>query len=231
MSIKIDVVSDVACPWCYVGMKRLEKALAMTPEIETQVTWQPFQLDPSVPTSGSDIKEYYASKFGSEDQAQRIFDNMENVGKEEGINFDFMKMSRTMNTLPLHVLMFEAEKQGFKTQLKTRFFRAYFEDATDLSNSENLVKIMEEFGWDRSTTLDYLENKELGTQIKEKIKYYQSKGVSAVPFFIFNDKYGVSGAQAPNVLAQMLQQIFEETKTEISPLNGEACDIETGECK
>lgn len=231
MSIKIDVVSDVACPWCYVGMKRLEKALAMTPEIETQVTWQPFQLDPSVPTSGRDIKEYYASKFGSEDQAQRIFDNMENVGKEEGINFDFMKMSRTMNTLPLHVLMVEAEKQGFKTQLKTRFFRAYFEDATDLSSSENLVKIMEEFGWDRSTTLDYLENKELGTQIKEKIKYYQSKGVSAVPFFIFNDKYGVSGAQAPNVLAQMLQQIFEETKTETSPVNGEACDIETGECK
>lgn len=230
MNIKIDVVSDVACPWCYVGMKRLQKALDLVPEIDAEVSWQPFQLDPSVPAEGRDLKEYYAAKFGGEEQAYRVFENMENVGRGEGINYDFRKMTRTMNTLPLHVLMLQADAEGFKTALKARFFKAYFEDATDLSSKENLVNIMEEFGWAVEKTNALLSDAQLKEQVKEKITYFQSRGVSAVPFFIFNDKYGVSGAQSPEVLAGMLTQINSEMAAEIKTGSGDSCDIETGNC-
>lgn len=230
MKIKIDVVSDVACPWCYVGMKRLQKALDLVPEVEAEVSWQPFQLDPTVPAEGRGLKDYYAAKFGSEEQAYRIFENMEKVGRGEGINYDFRKMSRTMNTLPLHVLMLQADAEGFKTVLKARFFKAYFEDAIDLSSSENLVGIMEEFGWSAEKTTALLGDAQLRQQVKDKISYFQSRGVSAVPFFIFNDKYGVSGAQAPEVLAGMLTQINSEMTAEIKTGSGDSCDLESGNC-
>lgn len=210
MNIKIDIVSDVACPWCYVGKQRLEKALSFVPEIEVDITWQPFQLDPSVPIEGRELKPYYEAKFGSEEKVQEIFEHMEKVGSAVGIAFDFKKMERTMNTLPLHMLMWEAEKEGFKTELKARFFKGYFEDATDLSQTENLIHIMAEFAWSAEKVLDILSNSEILEEVKTKIAYFQAKGVSAVPFFIFNDKYGISGAQEPQVLADTLRKLHLE---------------------
>lgn len=230
MNIKIDIVSDVACPWCYVGKSRLEKALAMVPEIKADITWQPFQLDPTVPEEGRELKPYYAKKFGSDEKVQQIFQHMESVGDAEGIHFDFSKMERTMNTMPLHVLMLEAEKEGFKAKLKERFFKAYFEDATDLSKTENIIKIMAEFGWGAEKVETILANESLFEEVKEKISYFQSRGVSAVPFFIFNDKYGVSGAQPPQVLADTLRQIQQEMQAEIPVDAGESCDVASGEC-
>jgi predicted DsbA family dithiol-disulfide isomerase len=230
MNIKIDIVSDVACPWCYVGKSRLEKALAMVPEINADITWQPFQLDPTVPKEGRDLKPYYEAKFGSAEKVQQIFEHMESVGDAEGIAFDFGKMERTMNTLPLHVLMLEAEKEGFKAKLKERFFKAYFEEATDLSKTENVVKIMAEFGWSAEKVKGILENTGLLEEVKAKISYFQSRGVSAVPFFIFNEKYGISGAQPPQVLADTLRQIQQEMAAETSISAVERCDVESGEC-
>lgn len=229
MNIKIDIVSDVACPWCYVGKSRLEKALAMVPEINADITWQPFQLDPTVPKEGRDLKPYYEAKFGSAEKVQQIFEHMESVGDAEGIAFDFSKMERTMNTLPLHVLMLEAEKEGFKAKLKERFFKAYFEEAIDLSKTENVIKIMGEFGWSAEKVNGILANTELLEEVKDKISYFQSRGVSAVPFFIFNEKYGISGAQSPQVLADTLRQIQQEMATE-AVVAGESCDLESGEC-
>jgi predicted DsbA family dithiol-disulfide isomerase len=230
MNIKIDIVSDVACPWCYVGKRRLEKALAMVPDIKTDITWQPFQLDPSVPADGMDLKPYYEAKFGSQEKVQQVFEHMESVGDAEGIAFDFSKMERTMNTLPLHLLMLVAEKEGFKTRLKERFFTAYFEEASDLSNIENVIKILAEFGWDAEKVESLLANEQLLEDVKGKISYFQSRGVSAVPFFIFNEKYGISGAQSPQVLADTLRQIQQEMQTETLVTLGESCDVESDEC-
>ena len=230
MNIKIDIVSDVACPWCYVGKKRLEKALAMVPEMSVDITWQPFQLDPSVPSEGRDLKPYYEAKFGSAEKVQEIFEHMERVGEAEEIAFDFSKMERTMNTLPLHVLMLEAEKEGFKAELKARFFKAYFEDATDLSKTENLVNIMAEYGWSTERVSSILSNTEMLEEVKAKIAYFQSRGVRAVPFFIINDKYGISGAQPPQTLADTLRQIQQEMEAENTIAAGESCDVESGEC-
>jgi predicted DsbA family dithiol-disulfide isomerase len=228
MSIKIDVVSDVACPWCYVGMKRLEKALAVLPEIKVEVNWHPFQLDPNIPLEGVELQAYFIKKFGSRDKVNQIFDHMQSVGEAEDISFDFHKMHRTMNSLALHVLMQQAEIEGFKTILKNRFFKAYFEEALDLSNQQILIDIMTEFGWETDKTQDILKNNDLYDTVKDKIKYDQSRGVSAVPFFIFNDQYGISGAQPPQVLVDTLLQLDQELKIKAS--NGEACDIESGEC-
>jgi predicted DsbA family dithiol-disulfide isomerase len=155
---------------------------------------------------------------------------MESVGDAEGIHFDFSKMERTMNTLPLHVLMLEAKKEGFKAKLKERFFKAYFEDATDLSKTENIVKIMAEFGWEAEKVGAILGDTSLLEEVKEKISYFQSRGVSAVPFFIFNDKYGISGAQPPQVLADTLRQIQQEMQAEMPVNAGESCDVASGEC-
>jgi predicted DsbA family dithiol-disulfide isomerase len=228
--IKIDVVSDVACPWCYVGMKRLEKALASIPDIETQISWQPFQLDPTIPAEGRFTKPYYEAKFGSAEKVQEIFEHMKSVGETEGIAFDFEKMDKTMNSLALHMLMDKAGDEGFKTELKERFFKAYFEEVIDLTEPQNLVNIMAEYGWEESKTLETLSDINLKVKVQDKIKSYQAKGVSAVPFFIFNDKYGVSGAQPPQVLADTLRQIHTEMQAEIPVTQGESCDMASGEC-
>ena len=230
MNIKIDIVSDVACPWCYVGKQRLEKALSFVPEIEVDITWQPFQLDPSVPIEGRELKPYYVAKFGSEEKVQEIFEHMENVGNAVGIAFDFKKMERTMNTLPLHMLMWEAEKEGFKTELKARFFKGYFEDAIDLSQTENLSHIMAEFGWNSEKVLDILSNSEILEDVKSKIAYFQAKGVRAVPFFIFNDKYGISDAQEPHVLADTLRKLHLEMESGKTVGTLESCELEGEEC-
>ncbi len=230
MKIKIDIVSDVACPWCYVGKQRLERALSIVPEIDVDVTWQPFQLDPSVPKEGRELKPYYEAKFGSKEKVQEIFEHMENVGNAEGIAFDFNKMGRTMNTLPLHMLMWEAEKEGFKSQLKERFFKAYFEEATDLSKTENLINILSEFNWNSERVLEVLSNSVLLEEVKNKIAYFQAKGVHAVPFFIFNDKYGISGAQEPRVLADTLRKIHQEIEAENTMNSSLSCNLEGEEC-
>jgi predicted DsbA family dithiol-disulfide isomerase len=229
MNIKIDIVSDVACPWCYVGKRRLEKALAMVPDIGVDITWQPFQLDPTIPAAGKDLKQYYQDKFGSEQKVKEIFEHMETVGDAEGIAFDFMKMQKTMNSLPLHVLMQQADEEGFKTTLKERFFKAYFEETIDLSEPNNLVKIMAEFGWAETKVLEILAKEKLKETVKEKIGFFQARGVSAVPFFIFNDKYGISGAQPPEVLVKTLKNIQMEMQNEAISA-GESCDVDGGEC-
>jgi len=230
MKIKIDIVSDVACPWCYVGKQRLEKALSFVPEIYVDVTWQPFQLDPSVPLEGRELKPYYAAKFGSKEKVQEIFEHMENIGKTVGIAFDFNKMERTMNTLPLHMLMWEAEKEGFKSQLKERFFKAYFEDAIDLSKTENLIRILSEFNWNSEKVLEVLSNSEILEEVKNKISYFQARGVRSVPFFIFNEKYGISGAQEPQVLADTLRKIQQEMEADETINSSLSCDLEGEEC-
>ena len=230
MKIKIDIVSDVACPWCYVGKQRLEKALSFVPEIDADVTWQPFQLDPSVPIEGRELKPYYAVKFGSKEKVQEIFEHMENIGNSVGIAFDFNKMERTMNTLPLHMLMWEAEKEGFKSQLKERFFKAYFEEAIDLSKTENLINILSEFDWNSERVLEVLSNSDILEEVKNKIAYFQARGVRAVPFFIFNDKYGISGAQEALVLTDTLRKIHQEMEADKTINSSLSCDLEREEC-
>ncbi|UBM57304.1 DsbA family oxidoreductase [Marinilongibacter aquaticus] len=224
--ITIDVVSDVACPWCFVGKKNLEKAISANTDTDFQVNWHPFQLDPTLPESGQDRDEYMANKFGSVERFEMMTENLVEKGNGAGIQFDFGAMKTIPNTLKMHKLLHEASKAGFATELKEALFEAYFEKGLDMSNPETLVEIMTQFGWEKAQTESVLDNQEITYWVSQEMRNYQNMGVRAVPFFIINNKYGLSGAQPAEVFAQAFSQIEEESLQQ----KGEACDINDPNC-
>ncbi len=224
--IRIDVVSDVACPWCYVGKKHLETALTSLSETEADIHWHPFQLDPTVPEEGADKEEHYTQKFGSMDRFDMLSQRVVQAGKNAGIDFHFDRLSRIPNTLKLHALVAEANKEGFGARLNEAFLSAYFEKGIDLTSPDEIVRIVSDFGWSEEKTRAIIEDKEAHTRVLQEINHYQNLGVNAVPFFIINNKYALSGAQPPEVFAQALTEIGKE----ISTNEGEACDIDDPNC-
>ena len=146
-TITVDIVSDVACPWCYVGKRRFEEALAQWKGAPIKVEWHPYQLDPNMSFDGLDRDTYLVNKFGSIERTQGMTDHLTTVGKEVGINFDFGSNWLAVNTLHMHQLLYVAGKEGFKDALKERFLKAYFEETKHLNNLEALSEIMSEFGW------------------------------------------------------------------------------------
>jgi len=225
-TITIDVVSDVACPWCYVGKKRLESALKEWKGAPVKVEWHPYQLDPNIPESGLDRDTYLTSKFGDLERMKGMTDHLSNVGKEVGINFDFGPNWLAVNTLHLHQLLHVAGNEGFRDALKERFLKAYFEETKHLNDTKVLNEIMAEFGWSAEKVADIIADDSIAYAVKSEIAHYQQLGVSGVPFFIINNKYGISGAQPSQVLLEALASV--------SPIEviaeGESCDPATGEC-
>lgn len=226
--ITIDIVSDVACPWCFVGKKRLEDALSQLPDVTTEIRWHPFQLDPTIPAEGISRETYFNNKFGDKDRVQEIFNHMNSVGESVGIDFRFDKMEKAVNTLPFHNLLHDAQKDGNQYELKEHLFKAYFEQGVDFSKRESFVKTMENFGWEEGRAEDVLDNQEISYWVSQEIKHYQSMGVTGVPFFIFNNTQGFSGAQPPQVFIDTIKKIQQEMQPET--VAGDACDVETGEC-
>lgn len=224
--IRIDVVSDVACPWCYVGKKHLEKALEDFNETEVEVAWHPFQLDPTVPREGKDKDQHYAEKFGSMERFYQLSERLELAGQQAGINFDFHALQRVPNTLRLHVLLHEAGKEGFAPDLKEAFLSAYFEKGLDLSSDEVVLEIMSGFGWSPEKTREIWNDQEKEYWVLQEIRHYQNLGVNAVPFFIINNTYALSGAQPTDVFKQALIQIGNE----MDKKQGEACEINDPNC-
>jgi predicted DsbA family dithiol-disulfide isomerase len=224
--IKIDVVSDVACPWCYVGKRRLEKALEQWDGAPIEVEWHPYQLDPSMPAAGQKRDEYLTKKFGDLDKVKEMTDHLTNVGKEVGIDFDFGENWLAVNTLPLHQLLVIAGKEGFKDALKERFLKAYFVETLHLNDAKVLESIMAEFGWDANKVQEVINNKQLGVDVQKEIAHYQEMGVSGVPFFVINNKYGISGAQPSEVFLDT----FKQLSTLVETPEGEQCDVDSGAC-
>lgn len=224
--IKIDIVSDVACPWCYVGKKRLEKAIKQWDGIPIEIEWHPFQLDPNIPKEGLDRDTYLTNKFGSLEGPLEMTKRLEESGREEGINFNFGQEWLAVNTLELHQLLHVAGEEGFKDNLKERFMKAYFDENLHLNTIEVLSSIMAEYDWSTEKTKQILDDDSIAYAVKQEIAHYQQRGVNSVPFFIINDTYGISGAQPASVFLEAFQQV--------SPLNiiseGESCDPATGVC-
>ncbi|WP_394747833.1 DsbA family oxidoreductase [Spongiimicrobium salis] len=224
--IKVDIVSDVACPWCYIGKRRMEKALKDWKGAPVEVTWHPFQLDPTIPTEGLDRNTYLTNKFGDLERTYEMTDRITAVGQEEGIRFNFGDQWLAVNTLPLHQLLHVAGEEGFKDALKERFLKAYFDENLHLNQSEVLAKIMEEFGWSAEKTAKVIADDEIAYAVKQEIAHYQQRGVSGVPFFIINDKYGISGAQPSSVFLEAFASVSPITAAQEAP----QCDVDTGEC-
>ena len=206
-TIKVDVVSDVACPWCYVGKRRLESALKEWKGAPIEVNWHPYQLDPSMREEGMDRDTYLTSKFGSIDRVQEMTDRLTETGKTVGIDFDFGDNWLAVNTLQMHQLLNVAREEGFGIEMKERFLAAYFEETQHLNKPEVLYAIAKEFGWDQEKVDSIINDQKIAEAVKAEISHYQQRGVSGVPFFVINDEFGISGAQPVEAFLEAFQSV------------------------
>lgn len=221
--IKVDVISDVACPWCYVGKRRFEAALKEWRGATVDVTWHPYQLDPSMRAEGMNRDTYLTNKFGSVDRVQEMTDRLTEVGRTVGIDFDFGDDWLAVNTLQMHQLLHVANKEGIGVELKERFLKAYFEDTKHLNKVDELYAITKEFGWDSDKVDAIINDSTIAEAVKNEISQYQQRGVSGVPFFVINDQYGISGAQPTEVFLEAFQSVLNVDK-------GNSCEPGSGCC-
>jgi predicted DsbA family dithiol-disulfide isomerase len=196
MPLTIAVFSDVICPWCYVGKRRLERALDQL-EIRstTSVQWLPFELNPDLPEPGIERAVYRARKFGAERSAQ-LDQQMRALGEEEGISFAFDRMLRTPNTRRAHMLIAQATQDGRGDQLADSLFRAYFEDARDIGDADILMEIAAASGIEREIARRAMESDELRQHVVSLEQRASELRIFGVPFFIIDEEWAVSGAQA-----------------------------------
>jgi predicted DsbA family dithiol-disulfide isomerase len=202
--ITIDVVSDVVCPWCFVGKRRLEAALKQ--EGGVLVRWRPYQLDATIPAEGLDRTAYMRAKFRDEGKIADIHARLTSLGAEAGIAFDFAAIQRSPNTLDAHRLIRFADEAGVADAVVERLFTDYFERGRDIGDREVLVAAGRDCGLDPDRLHAKLESGEGAAETQQEIEAAQKLGVSGVPFFIFASKFAVSGAQSEQVFAEALSE-------------------------
>jgi predicted DsbA family dithiol-disulfide isomerase len=211
----IDVISDVVCPWCFIGKRNLEAALASwrqeNPGEETpQVRWHAFQLNPGLAQEGIPRERYVAEKFGGPERAKEIYARVARAGSQAGIDFRFDAIQRQPNTVDAHRLIHRADAAGVQDKMVEALFRGYFLDAVDLTNRDNLVDLASGAGLDREEIAAYLAGEQDRLLIENADHRARTIGVQGVPFFIFDQKYAVSGAQPPEVLLDILYKARED---------------------
>nr|WP_145549594.1 DsbA family oxidoreductase [Variovorax boronicumulans] len=209
-TLQIDIVSDVVCPWCYIGKRRLEAALA-SPEAAglppVQITWHPFQLNPDLPAEGIDRKAYLEEKFGGPERAAAIYERVRAAGRTAGLALDIDGITRQPNTRLAHALIDFAQRSGADaTDVKERLLRAYFIENRFVGDAEVLAAIAAEAGLDAAAARAHLADPEALAVIDAADQQARQMGVSGVPFFIFNRKLAVSGAQEPATLVGAMRQ-------------------------
>ena len=208
--VTVDIVSDVVCPWCFIGKRRLEGALAMAPDLDIDLRWRPFQLDSTIPPGGISRKEYMDRKFGPE-RAATVHDRVREVGAEVGIPFAFEKITRSPNTLDAHRVLRWALEAGCQALLKERLMQLYFLEGADVGDIDVLAKAAGECGMDASDVRRRLASDEDLETVRAEIDRIHKLGVNGVPFFIVAGKYGLSGAQPSEIIVQALRQAASES--------------------
>jgi predicted DsbA family dithiol-disulfide isomerase len=198
----IEVVSDVVCPWCYLGKRRLDAALSR--ESEVAVRWRPFQLDATIPAEGLDRRAYMSAKFKDESRLAEAHARLKALGAEVGIPFDFEAIRRAPNTLDAHRLLRFATQANLGDAMAERLFADYFERGRDIGDRAVLADAARDLGIDNAA--ERLQAGEGAQEVRQEIEEAQRLGVEGVPFFIFASKYAVSGAQSEQVLAQAVAQ-------------------------
>ena len=201
----IDIVSDAVCPWCYIGKRRLEAALAARPELSVEIVWHAFQLNPGMPEEGMDRERYLATKFGSAARAASIYNDIEQAGADVGIAFAFDSIQRTPSTINAHRLILLAGKHDVQDAVVEALFRRYFREGADIGDLGLLVTVAAEAGIDAALARDYLESSEGVEEVIGEDRRMRQIGVTGVPCFIIDKHYAISGAQAPEVF----QRIFD----------------------
>ena len=210
--MKIDFVSDVSCPWCAVGLKALEAALArMGPDVTADLHFQPFELNPQMAPEGEEIVAHITRKYGPAADIGRSQQALQARAQALGFHFDFQRRSRIYNTFDAHRLLHWAGTQGRQHALKNALFAAYFTQGLDPSNHAVLVKVAARAGLDEQRTRQILESDEFAREVREREQYYAGLGIQAVPSVIVNDRHLIQGGQPTEVFEQALRQIAAST--------------------
>ena len=207
--IFIDLFSDPICPWCFIGKRRVEAALASRPEVSVEINWHTYQLNPMMPREGMSRQEYLDLKFGNPDNAKRLYANISTVGEQVGISFEFSKIRRMPNTLTAHRLIRYAKDFGaeIQSQIVEHLFNAYFVKGDDISNIELLVKLGSHSGIPKDDLYEHLESEKDLEAVKLEDMEARQLGVQGVPFFILDNKFAISGAQEPEAFHPILDML------------------------
>jgi len=207
--LEIDVISDVVCPWCYLGKRKLDAAMKQVEAFAYDVRWRPFQLDPTIPPEGIARAEYMSRKFGPEKIAA-IHARLEEAGQEEGLSFAFDKITRSPNTLDAHRLIRWAQPIGKQSDIVERLFNLYFVEGQDIGDRNVLIDVARQAGLDVDLiTRLFVEGVDI-VPVQEEISTAARMGISGVPFFIFGGKYAVSGAQPVDALVGVIWKAGSE---------------------
>jgi predicted DsbA family dithiol-disulfide isomerase len=208
--LQIDIVSDVVCPWCYIGKHRIESALALVPDVPVEVNWRPFFLNPWVPREGISRDDYLTAKFGSPEAYKKIAGRVGAAAAEEGLEYNSDRMKRQPNTIDSHRLIHWADAEGKAAAMKQRLMELYFRDGGDLTDINVLVQAATDVGLNAETIRKRLATDEDVDLISAQAKDASDKGISGVPTYVFAQKYAVSGAQPPEQLARAIRQVSAE---------------------
>jgi predicted DsbA family dithiol-disulfide isomerase len=209
----IDVVSDTICPWCFIGKKRLARALAMRPQVRFEVHWRPYRLDPSIPAEGVDRKAYLAAKFGDGERMKAMSQALRQSGEAEGIVFAYDRIAKTPNTLDSHRLVRWAASAGVQDDVVERLFSAYFEHGRDIGDRSVLAEIAGEAGMDADLVARLLAEGADRELVEREDGLAHEMGITGVPTFIFANKYAVSGALEPEKLVRVVDTVLREAET------------------
>jgi predicted DsbA family dithiol-disulfide isomerase len=208
-TLTIDVVSDVVCPWCYLGKRRLENAVTLVSDVKVEVRWRPFQLDPTIPPGGIDRREYIEKKFGIAGTVTPMHERLAEMGTNEGIDYHFERIKRSPNTIDAHRLIRWAGPEHEDAAVE-RLFRAYFIEGRDIGDSAVLVELASEVGLDRASVQERLSTDEDRSVVEQEIAEANRIGVTGVPCFIIGGRYAVVGAQSPETIAEAIETVVQE---------------------
>lgn len=215
--MRIDVIFDTICPWCYIGKRRLERALAQRPEICAEIRWRPFLLNPEMPVTGIERQAYLERKFGSSYRIQRILGAASLAAEAENIHFNFELIERTPSSINAHRLIHLASMSGRQTEVVEAVFNAYFVDGLDIGEIEVLIRLGCDSGLPQSEVREFLEGGAGAAAVRAENARIHRLGVSGIPCYFFNERYAVSGAQDTEILTRLLDITHEhELESEVA---------------
>ncbi|MDR3495235.1 MAG: DsbA family oxidoreductase [Ancalomicrobiaceae bacterium] len=209
-SLTIDVVSDVCCPWCYLGKRRLDKALAELGDIDVTLTYRPFQLDPTIPAEGHDRKAYMAAKFPDAGHLKAVHERLAEFGRADGIHYDFEAIEKAPNSLDAHRVLHWSLAEGRQVALKERLMALYWTEGADIGSAAVLASAAADVGMNSADVARRLATDEDRAEVQAEIARYARMGVRGVPTFILDNKYAVAGAQEVATLIDAIRDVAAE---------------------
>ncbi len=208
--IKLDIMSDPICPWCYIGKAHLDKALAANPDHPFTIEWHPFQLNPDMPAGGMDRREYLETKFGGKEAAVKAYAPVVEHAQKAGLKIDFEGMKRTPNTLNAHRLIHWAGIEGRQTAAVAALFNAYFVEARDIGDADVLADVADSIEMDAAVVRKLLAGDADAQSIRDRDAHSRSMGISSVPTFIVAGQHAVPGAQPPELWARVIGELKDQ---------------------